>query len=42
MKQKEASVEFLLSDKIEFGVKCLIRNKEDVTINRKAVIILNI
>lgn len=42
MKQKKGSVEFLQSDKLEFGVKCIISYKRGVAINHEVVIILNI
>lgn len=42
MKKKKGSVEFLLSDKLEFGVKCIISYKRGVTINQEVVTNLNI
>lgn len=42
MKKKKGSVEFLLSDKSEFGVKCIISYKTGVTISHEVVTILNI
>lgn len=42
MKQKKGSVEFLLLDKLEFGVKCIISYKRGVTIDHEVVTILTI
>lgn len=42
MIKEKGSDEVLLSEKIKFGVKCIIRDKTDVTINHKVVTILNI
>ena len=42
MMQEKGSVKVLLSDKIKFGVKCIIRDKTDVSINHKVVTIPNI
>lgn len=40
--QEKGSVEFFTIRQIKFGVKCIIRDKTDVTINQKVVTILNI